>query len=46
VAKSEGHLAVSFAVPPDTPAGRYVVPVDIQCGQWRLPQFAEAIVGP
>ena len=43
-AKSEGHLAVSFHLPPQTPLGRYVVPVDIQCGRWQLPQFAEAIV--
>ena len=42
--KSEGRLAVSFRLPPNTRPGRYVVPVDVQYGRWNLPQPTEAIV--
>ena len=43
-AKVEGGLPMVFQVPLDTPPGRHVVPVDVEYGPWRLPQFDEAIV--
>jgi glyoxylase-like metal-dependent hydrolase (beta-lactamase superfamily II) len=41
-AKTEKRLAVEFRAP-EAP-GRYVLPIDIDYGPWKLPQFAEAIV--
>jgi glyoxylase-like metal-dependent hydrolase (beta-lactamase superfamily II) len=43
-AKAEKDLPLGFPLPPHTRPGRYVVPVDVKCGPWNLPQFAEAIV--
>jgi len=43
-AKTDGRLGAAFRIPSGTPAGRYVVPVDVRHGRWSLPQFAEAIV--
>jgi len=43
-AKTEQRLPIVFQVPPDTPPGRHVLPVDIEYGSWKLPQFDEAII--
>ena len=43
-AGQEGSLPLTIDVPNDLPAGRYVIPVDIQHSRWNLPQFSEAIV--
>lgn len=43
-ARSEAMLPLRLHIPDGTPAGRYVVPVDIRHGERELPQFAEAIV--
>jgi hypothetical protein len=37
-------LAIAFQVPAGTPAGRYVIPVDVTYGPRILPQFTEAII--
>ena len=43
-AKTEGSILLSFNIPPETPPGRYVIPVDLQYAKKALPQFKEAIV--
>jgi hypothetical protein len=42
--KAEQHLQAALRVPRDVPPGRYVAPIDVKHGPWRLPQFAEAII--
>ncbi len=42
--KSEGRIRLNLSVPLTATPGRYVIPVDVQYGDWRLPQIAEAIV--
>jgi glyoxylase-like metal-dependent hydrolase (beta-lactamase superfamily II) len=42
--KTEGHARFVFGVPPQTPPGRYVVPIDVVYQQRHLGQFREAIL--
>jgi len=42
--KSEGEVPLSFRIPKEAKAGRYVIPVDLHYGRWALPQFTEAVV--
>ncbi len=42
--KAEKSLRMEFHVPPAAATGRYVIPLDVVFGPWRLPEFAEAIV--
>lgn len=44
VPKEEERVRCSWAVPTGTPAGRYVVPIDIRSPRHMLPQFTETIV--
>jgi glyoxylase-like metal-dependent hydrolase (beta-lactamase superfamily II) len=44
LSKQEKPLDVVLSVPATTKPGRYVIPVDVEFGPWRLPQFAEAVV--
>jgi len=43
-AKRDGAIRIGFRIPPGTPAGRHVVPVDLRHGDKDLPQFTEAVV--
>jgi len=43
-AKEEKEFQVSIHLPAGLEAGRYVIPVDVNHGPWRLPQFTEAII--
>jgi hypothetical protein len=43
-AKVEGEVRLRFRVPAGTAPGRYVVPVDVQYGDWVLPQWTEAVI--
>lgn len=40
----EGRLALRVPIPAGVSPGRYVIPIDVQYGDRRLPQFTEAIV--
>ena len=42
--RADGGCRLAFAVPPGTPPGRYVIPVDVRYAGRRLPQFTEAVV--
>jgi glyoxylase-like metal-dependent hydrolase (beta-lactamase superfamily II) len=43
-AGDEGSLSLSVALPAELAPGRLVIPVDVQHGDWNLPQFREAII--
>lgn len=43
-AKREQGLPLTFQIPDNAAAGRYVVPIDVKHGPHDLPQFAEAVV--
>ena len=43
-AKAEKSVALTFQVPADAAAGRYIVPVDVRHGPHDLPQFTEALL--
>lgn len=42
--KRDGKVPIAFQVPAGTPAGRYVIPVDVTYGPRILPQFTEATI--
>lgn len=42
--KREGRLPLRIAIPPTVPAGRYVVPIDLQYADRLLPQWTETIL--
>jgi glyoxylase-like metal-dependent hydrolase (beta-lactamase superfamily II) len=42
--KAEQPVELAFQLARDLPAGRYVLPIDVTCGDRQLPQFTEAIV--
>ena len=43
-AKAESSLTLRLTIPPDTPAGRYPVAIDIRHGSRLLPQFSETVL--
>ena len=43
-AKAEGPLSLGWKIPLGTNPGRYVIPIDLDYGDWQLPRFSEAIV--
>jgi L-ascorbate metabolism protein UlaG (beta-lactamase superfamily) len=42
--KKDGEIRLAVRVPPGAQPGRTIIPVDLKCGDWDLPQFTEAIV--